>query len=277
MAIERTQTLTRLAAIRDIPTLPDSFLKIQQVLSHPDSDASDLAEVVRTDLATTAMVLKEANSSRYLRSKRKIGDIDEAVARLGMDEVAQIAMVISLVHGFPLPTTEHNVQMFWAHAFLVASLSSLLVKYLPNSECDFNPRTIFTGGLLHDIGRGLLGLRIDQKYFSHFKAEMDGVSLLAEERCCYGVDHAEAGAVVMERWAFPQQMITMVAQHHMPISESSMGSAIIQWANRLAHVRGKLIDTTEKVSEASASGELLPDGEAQIEMLLEERSGAQTH
>ncbi|MDQ6950798.1 MAG: HDOD domain-containing protein [Mariprofundales bacterium] len=255
--------------------MPDCFLKIQQVLSHPNSDASDLAEVVRTDIATTAMVLKEANSSRYLRSKRKIGDIDEAVARLGMDEVAQIAMVISLVQGFRLPTTEHNVHLFWSHAFLVASLSSQLTKALPDEECDFNPHTIFTGGLLHDIGRALLGLRIDQKYFSHFKAEMDGVSLLAEERRSYGVDHAEAGAVVMERWAFPQEMVTMVAQHHMPIGESCLAAAVVQWANRLAHLRGERLDTTEKVSAALVSGEVLSDGEAQIAMLLEERLGAQ--
>jgi len=260
-----------LAAIRDIPTLPDCFLKIQQVLGHPNSDASDLAEVVRVDVATTAMVLKEANSSRYLRSKRKIGDIDEAVARLGMDEVAQIAMVISLVQGFPLPTTAHQVHLFWAHAFLVASLSARLGKLLPDQHCDFNRHAVFSAGLLHDIGRGLLGLRIDPEYFSRMQAEMFGVALLAEERRCYGVDHAEAGAVVMERWAFPQEMIEMVAQHHIPIGESTLAAAVIQWANRLAHTRGARLDTTEKVAEAMATDAILPDGEEQVALLLEAR------
>jgi len=275
--IQRTQTLTRLAAIRDIPTLPDCFLRIQQVLTHPESNAADLAEVVRTDIASSAMVLKEANSSRYLRNKRKIGDIDEAVARLGMDEVAQIAMVISLVQGFPLPTTTHKVHLFWAHAFLVASLSSRLANLLPNTLCDFNRHTIFTAGLLHDIGSGLLGLRIDNDYFSQMDVEEGGQELIAEENHHYGANHAEAGAIVMERGAFPQEMISMVAQHHMPIGDICPGAAIIQWSNNLAHERGALLNTVDKVSTALADNILLPDGEEQIEKLLEARLEAQTH
>jgi len=62
---DRNSTLELLRFSDDLPSLPDRFVKIQNVAQDPDSGAEDLAEVIRSDQATTAMILKFANSPAY--------------------------------------------------------------------------------------------------------------------------------------------------------------------------------------------------------------------
>ena len=51
-----------LSNFEELPTIPDILFQILKILDDPDSGASDLAEVVRLDVALTARILRLANS-----------------------------------------------------------------------------------------------------------------------------------------------------------------------------------------------------------------------
>lgn len=76
---DRESTLELLAFSEDLPSLPDYFVRIQKVASDPDSGSADLARVIRSDQATTAMILKFANSPAYNPSQIPVGELSKAI------------------------------------------------------------------------------------------------------------------------------------------------------------------------------------------------------
>lgn len=240
------------------------------MLRHPDSDSADLADVIRTDQATSAMVLKQANSPAFSGGTRTIASIQEAVTRLGMNEVAEIAMIISLVQGFPLPATAGKVRRFWTHAFLVGSIAEEIGRRIPEGE-RLDRQQLFTAGLLHDIGRAVLGLRIDPDYFNRPTGVLDDDEKTLElELANYGIDHAEAGAILMELWGFPQILIDIVLHYHRPYGECHLlPAAIIHLANDIARTEGRRIATIEDAAVALREGRLYRDLDERIAEMLQ--------
>ncbi len=211
---DRQSTLELLTFSEDLPSLPDRFVKIQNVAQDPDSDADDLARVIRSDQATTAMILKFANSPAYNPSHSPIGELSQAIARLGSRETVHIATSMSLMYGMILPTGMANIRMFWGHAFAVALVAEHVARRVDPAEKHGSHERAFMAGLLHDIGRAALGMRVDFSYFEHATGHLHGQALMQAEADYYGVNHAEAGMLLLQRWLFPDDLCQAVAEHH---------------------------------------------------------------
>jgi len=228
---DRESTLQLIGITSDIPSLPDRYVRIQEVLDDPDSGAADLARIVGTDQATTAMVLKFANSPMHNPMHQNIGSLPMAIARLGTRETGHIAMTMSLLYGFAIPMGMPQIRTFWAHAFAVALISQHMAGLLGVDE-----EELFIAGLLHDIGRAILGIRVDMAYFEGRLGRLSGEELVAAEHQTYGIDHAEAGAEILRLWNFPDSVREPIANHHNEDANSVPGK-ILQLANIEAHKR----------------------------------------
>ena len=217
---DRESTLELLSLSKDMPSLPDRFVKIQSVIRDPKSGAEYLANVIRTDQATTAVILKFANSAAFNPARTPIGELSMAIARLGSRETAHIASAISLMYGIVLPTGMTNIRMFWAHAYGVAIVAEYLARRVDPAEQMGSHERAFMTGLLHDIGRAALGMRVDFSYFERKTGYLHGDKLLQEEEEYYGVNHAEAGSHLLRLWNFPEDICLAIADHHNPDSKS---------------------------------------------------------
>jgi len=226
---DRESTLQLIGITSDIPSLPDRYVRIQEVIDDPDSGAADLARIVGTDQATTAMVLKFANSPMHNPMHQNIGSLPMAIVRLGTRETGHIAMTMSLLYGFAIPMGMAQIRTFWAHAFAVALISQHMAGLLGVDE-----EELFIAGLLHDIGRAILGIRVDMAYFEGELGLLSGDQLIATERQAYGVDHAEAGSEILRLWNFPDSIREAVASHHNEDTNSVPGK-IISLASTEAH------------------------------------------
>ncbi|GAV20456.1 HDOD domain protein [Mariprofundus micogutta] len=213
---DRQSTLELLAFSDDLPSLPDRFVKIQQIAQDPDSSADDLAEVIRSDQATSAMILKFANSPAYNPTQTPIGELSKAIARLGSRETVHIATAISLMYGMILPTGMANIRAFWGHAFAVALVCEWIAREADPAEQHCSHERAFMTGLLHDVGRAALGMRVDFSYFERDVGHLRGESLIQAEEVFYGMNHAEAGQRLLQLWLFPDDLSEAVAQHHNP-------------------------------------------------------------
>ncbi len=211
---DRESTIELLEYAQDIPSLPDRFMKIQQVIHDPRSNAEDLARVIGTDQATTAMVLKVANSAAFNPMRQPVAELSKAIARLGTRETAHIAQAMALMYGLVLPTGMVNIRVFWGHAYAVALIAEHLARVLDAAETRCPHERVFVAGLLHDIGRAALGMRVDLGYFERPTGHLHGERLIELERRWYGMDHAEAGERLMRRWELPDELCVAIGQHH---------------------------------------------------------------
>lgn len=233
----RTSTLELLAFSEDLPSLPDMFVKIQSIAQDPDSGAADLAVVIRSDQATTAMILKFANSPAYNPTNTAIGELSQAIARLGARETVHIATAMSLMYGLILPTGMANIRVFWSHAFAVAMTAEHMARACDPNERYGHHERAFMAGLLHDIGRAALGMRVDFSYFEHETGCLHESALIDAEEAYYGVNHSEAGMRLLQLWLFPDDICQAVAEHHNPDSTFFL-SKVCYLANQFtnAHV-----------------------------------------
>lgn len=219
---DRESTLELIGLSHDIPTLPDRFVRIQRIIDDPGSSIDDLAQVIHTDQATCAMILKVANSTAYNPSGRAVSTLRQAISRLGSREVSHIALTMSLMYGFALPMGMAHVRAFWVHAFGTAFIAEKLAMRVGYKE----GREAFMAGLLHDIGRAMIGLRVDLAYFESPLVHLHGEELVAAEREHYGLDHADAGRHTLELWHFPPNLTQAVAEHHQADSTDMLARVI---------------------------------------------------
>ncbi len=222
-AFDRETTIDLLEFSQDLPSLPDRFVKIQEVIQDPHSDADDLAAIIRTDQATSVMVLKFANSPAYNPTHTSIADLQQAIARLGSRETANIASAMSLMYGMILPTGMSNIRSFWGHAFSVAIVCEHLSRTIDPNEQHNKHQTAYMAGLLHDIGRAVLGMRVDLAYFERATGHLHGQDLITTEAAYYGIDHAEAGMRLLRLWGFPDDLCQAIGEHHADTPQHLLG------------------------------------------------------
>lgn len=247
-AFDRKSTLELLQFSEDLPSLPDRFVKIQNVANDPESNAVDLANVIRSDQATTVMILKFANSPAYNPSGTAISELSKAIARLGTKESVHIATAMSLMYGMILPTGMANIRIFWSHAFAVGLTAEYISNAVDPNQKFSSHESAFMAGLLHDIGRAALGMRVDFSYFEHETGHLHDNELVEAEEKHYGVNHAEAGMHLLRLWGFPEELCEAIAEHH--FADSSLYLArLCHTANNFVNVHLPERTPFDKVSE----------------------------
>ena len=81
----------RISENAQLPSLPDVYLRLKQVLDDSDSCMADVAEVVGSDPAMTARLLRMVNSA-YFGLATDIDTVNRAVSLLGTQEVHDLVL-----------------------------------------------------------------------------------------------------------------------------------------------------------------------------------------
>jgi putative nucleotidyltransferase with HDIG domain len=100
----------------------------------------------------------------------------------------------------------------------------------------------FTAGVLHDIGKLILAEAYQWDYAAVLNKSSRRNQPLADlEKATFGVDHAEVGARLLERWHFTPQMVASVRYHHAPLGAGELRrlAACINLGDTLAHSSGE--------------------------------------
>lgn len=200
--------------VLEVPALPAATAEVVNLIQDPDVEFDDLARAIEYDPGLTANVIRLANSV-LSASVGQIRSIKEAVVRMGIEEVFQMVMASSIA---PLVSNEvmgYKLRrgILWQHSVAVAVGARELAKALGIKA----PEYLFTAGLLHDIGKIVLGtfIEIDSTQIIE-SAFTGGVSFEIAEREVMGVDHAEVGAALLENWKIPGEIVDIVRWHHQP-------------------------------------------------------------
>ena len=203
-----------LAKVTEISSLPEVTAKIVEVVEDPRATAHDMHEIVRSDPALAAKILKVVNSAFY-GLPSQIASLDRAIVMLGLSAVKNIALAASLSRLFKADAVSEQfaARDLWRHCIAVGVCARALGKLTRVEEHD----EAFVAGLVHD-----LGLIAAQQLFSDKVQEVADVCLhepqdfCAAEQRIIGADHQLVGGALAAKWRFPAQLQYAVAFHHKP-------------------------------------------------------------
>ena len=138
-----------------LPTLPEVAMRVQEVVSRPDSSPKQVAEIIGQDAAISARMIKVANSAMYSRGI-KAENINAAVTRIGLTQIKAIATSVAMEQLF-ISTNEMVWEVMdevWRSSIEVTSAAcALLLKYSKTHKgCGINYDTLTLASLVHNIG-----------------------------------------------------------------------------------------------------------------------------
>lgn len=202
----------------ELPSLPTTVSKILQALDDEHSDHDSITKLVVQDPIISARILSVANSPLYL-TEQAINGIGDAVSRVGLQELRRIVLLEGLKETFPRSET-FNYDAFWTHSLSVALFAEDILNHAVKLAPDVKRKmkeSLFTAGLLHDIGIALFQT-IDEEYIiSVLKETWDqGLELEEYERSQLGISHTDAGCLLCERWDLPPLIAAVAQFHHCP-------------------------------------------------------------
>lgn len=135
----------------DVPVLPETAHRVMVLTQDSDSDAAQLANIIQSDPTMGGHVMRIANSAAYTPNSNLVS-IQQAVARLGMVEISNIALSTSLNSKmFKAPGYEKNIAIIWQHALATALWSKEVARSMRS-----NVEAAFLCGLLHSIGKPVI-------------------------------------------------------------------------------------------------------------------------
>jgi len=196
-----------------LPTLPSVAMRLLELARDPETEFSDVIEVVKSDPAITTKILKAANSS-FFGFKSPVTSIERAVPLLGTTVVTTLALSFSLVDGaMASGSLAQHYTAYWKQSIVQAVAAEVLAEHYAktlSSDC-------FLTGLLLDLGRLAILKTFSQEYLPVLVDwESQGGSLPEAERARLGVDHVIIGAELMRKWKLPAKLIDAVLRHHQP-------------------------------------------------------------
>ena len=204
-----------------LPPFPKAAQKALELIRNPDSNAADLAGILRTDQILAARVLRQANSA-YYGMENRIVTVQQAVVLLGMN-ILQDLILNSAVSQYlerPVPGYELQRGELWHHA-LGTAVGARLISKRQHLKID---EEAYFAGLLCDIGKLIFGNLLQKVNVN--KPECECQSFLDLERANFGLDHASLGAEIARQWQLPENLVTAIAYHHEPQSAQKHESLV---------------------------------------------------
>jgi two-component system cell cycle response regulator len=231
-----TSLIDRLRATKRLPSPPGTAVRVLELCRNEGSSVQQIAETIMSDPALSGRLLRYANSS-IVGAGHQVASIREAVLLLGLRSVKLTSLGFSIANPDFQPRCPHfDLQQFWADSFATATLARRIAAELASVDRE----EAFTAGLLAGIGRLAFAYGCPEKYSRVLQAVRAGQSLMEAERECFGLDHVQFGAQLLENWGLPDILVQAVAQQMLPLEATQAGPAVhalarvVSLATRLA-------------------------------------------
>jgi HD-like signal output (HDOD) protein len=133
----------------ELPVLPAVGVQVLALTEDKDSDAYGLAGLIENDLSLTSYIMKVANSAAF-SSYGKTQTLQQAIAKLGMKNIAQMALTMTVGQSaFKSDLLTREITSYlWQHSLLCALWAREIARL-----CHLNTEVVFLDALLHQIGK----------------------------------------------------------------------------------------------------------------------------
>ncbi|MGB0834290.1 MAG: HDOD domain-containing protein [Psychrobium sp.] len=187
-------------------TLPDICLQLNSLVNSKNSSVDDIACLVGHDPALTFRVLKLANSALYSR-KGNISTIDDAIQKIGTDELCNIAIATSAALVFKgAGRNKINLKNYWQHSVFTA----IIARELYQLKSKRKEGSMFVAGLLHNIGFLIVLERLP--YYMVKLADVVGEEHKERgfEKETLGFTFVDISSELLKKWQLGDDLIDLV-------------------------------------------------------------------
>lgn len=199
------------SAVRDnrIPPCPVALERLAQEMQKAEPDLRHLNQIISSDVALAAGLVKLANSP-YFGAQRRISSVSEALILLGLDTASQAVACIALGEAFP---NMRSMERFWDSSAQIASLSGWLAT--ERQWPGVRPQEAYTFGLFRDCGIAVL-----LQHFPDYTRILQSANNEREraftdvEDDVLPTNHVVMGSLMTQSWWLPESICQAVRYHH---------------------------------------------------------------
>lgn len=207
--------------------MPGTATEVLELCQQEGADAARLSAVLHRDPTIASHVLRVANSAAFA-GQVGCASLQQAVARLGMQRITEIAMAVS-VRGslFGNPLCAQLLAELWRHSVVTAFYTKEIARLRRR-----NVEIAFLCGLLHDIGKAVL--------LHNLPAVLGGEATALDQQTLVEAvleQHVAAGLQLAVAWRLPDQVAEAIGNHHEPAAAAHFQdlAATVALADLLGH------------------------------------------
>lgn len=130
---------------------------------------------------------------------------------LGLPSVYNLVTAAAILDRFPgEENSVINYNDFWLHSIAVAiATKDIMAKANKTSD------SAFLSGLVHDVGKLVMDMYFKEEYLKiiHYQKNFQ-CPMFEAEKAVMNIDHAELGAILLESWKFPIEIVSITKNHH---------------------------------------------------------------
>ncbi|MDC0357656.1 HDOD domain-containing protein [Oligoflexia bacterium] len=225
------------AWVGDLPPMPHVAARAISMVENPDTTAQELTDLLTTDTALAARVLKIANSAMFSR-QREITTLSQAIMMIGFKALKGIIVAATLRQ---INKRFGKLEkLVWENAMSSAMCATLISKTLKKRYVE----EIFLLGLLHSLGQIVLLAQTETSgdYKGILTLIKDAsIDFCTAEQETFGFSHPLIGALVAKKWNFSADTCQVILHYADTIEEGSLDSdlaektAIVQISDMIAH------------------------------------------
>ena len=145
----REKILELIQSSPNLPPLPEVLLGLQKLMNDPDCEVEDVYRLIKTDPVLSGRIITLANSALFGSGKDTTRNLEDAVIRLGMQQVMDLVYALELPRTFKKCKAFDQIE-FWKHSLAVAFISRSLAQKVLSDPDDLEES--FLAGLMHDVG-----------------------------------------------------------------------------------------------------------------------------
>jgi HD-like signal output (HDOD) protein len=191
-----------------LPCSPALLPRLIAVLDKEDTSIEELEQVICVDPALASSTLRLANSAYFGAGSGPVENLSEALMRLGQKEVYKLAALSLTSRWANLKAEGYKWE---AGDFCrLALVEAVAAEYLAEQTGRVDPKTAYTAGLVHEIGKLAVAYSCNEFFPQIRKHQHDNnCPWLVSEKEVLGFNHAEVGADLLKRWKFPPSLIAV--------------------------------------------------------------------
>jgi len=218
-------------------------MRVTRLINDSNTKMSEIAMAISSDVSLTTDLLRLVNSVTFALASpcRSIAD---AVKLVGIRGIKNMVLSVSSVNHLQGLGGDSQKALFM-HAYRVAFYSYNLARNFCASERDIIDDS-YICGLLHDMGK-LVFATAHPGFIDNIRdiCRQRNISQDIFEKLLAGVNHSEIGALIAEKWNFPDIIISVIRHHHEPDMappSSKKLSSLVYLADMLAHYQTNEVD-----------------------------------
>jgi len=198
----------------DLPPLPQVATRVIRITADSNTSSEELQNLVRTDQALSAQVLRIANSAMFGRV-REVTTLTQAILTLGFSTARSVVLASCVKNLFNRGPAGVQERTLWKHALVTGITGSAFSRALKLPVIE----EAFLAGLLHDIGKSVLALKFPDGYAALLRRvqNQEGDDGLTQELDTFGFDHAMVGEALLTSWNLADSVQAVVRWHHDPL------------------------------------------------------------